>query len=139
MKVKSLPLAGAAAMAAACALFAMASPARAAADSVVVFNEIHYHPADEINETEWIELRNLQGVDVDISGWRMRGGADFDFPEGTVVPGRGYLVIAKVPTQIAGALGPFDGNLSNSGEELRLENRNRRVMDRLDYGDDGDW
>lgn len=58
-----------------------------AADSVVVFNELQYHPANEKAQTEWIELRNLHGVDVDISGWRIEGGANFTFPEGTRIAG----------------------------------------------------
>ncbi|MEJ6567770.1 MAG: lamin tail domain-containing protein, partial [Akkermansiaceae bacterium] len=71
--------------------------AYASADSVIVFNEIHYHPADEVNETEWFELRSLMGVDVDISGWAIDRGVAFDFPEGTIVPGHGYLIIAADP------------------------------------------
>ena len=110
-----------------------------AADSVVVFNELQYHPANEVTQTEWIELRNLHGVDVDISGWRIEGGANFTFPEGTRIAGGAYLVVAKVPGQIAGAMGPFTGSLDNGGEQLRLVNRSDRAMDVLSYGDDGDW
>ena len=77
-----------------------------AADSVLIFNELQYHPANELTETEWVELRSLQGVDVDISGWRIDGGIDFTFPAGTIMPGGGYIVIAAVPGQIPGALGP---------------------------------
>jgi hypothetical protein len=115
----------------------------ATADSVVVFNEIHYHPADEANDTEWVELHNLHGVDVDISGWQLRGGVNFDFAQGIVVPGHGYLIVAANPNHgsLSGtnALGPFTGKLANNGESLRLENRNDRVMDRVSYGDDADW
>ena len=115
----------------------------ATADSILVFNEIHYHPADEVNDTEWLELRSLMGVDVDISGWAIDRGVDFTFPEGTVVPGRGFLIIASDPANasLAGksAMGPFAGQLSNSGEELRLVNNNGRIMDRISYGDDNDW
>ena len=121
----------------------LGSSSTPAADSVLVFNEIHYHPADEINDTEWIELHNLHGVDVDISGWQLRGGVEFDFAEGTVVPGHGFVVIAANPghPRLAGlgALGPLQGKLANNGETLRLENRNGRVMDRLSYRDDGEW
>ena len=58
-----------------------------AADSVVVFNEIHYHPLDENSSTEWIELRSLMGVNVDMSGWALEGGVNYTFPEDTVIPG----------------------------------------------------
>ncbi|MDG1856368.1 MAG: lamin tail domain-containing protein, partial [Verrucomicrobiota bacterium] len=45
--------------------------AMASADSVVVFNEVQYHPA--VEGVEWIELRNLMGVKVDLSGWKLAG------------------------------------------------------------------
>src|SRR5436189_3937258 len=91
-----------------------------AADSTVVFNEIQYNPAP--GQQEFIELRNLNGVDVDISGWKIEGGVDYTFPKSpaTVVPGGGYVVIGLVP----GAIGDFSGKLDNAGETLRLRNLN---------------
>ena len=108
-----------------------------AADSVLVFNEIQYQPL--AGQTEWIELRSLQGVDVDIAGWRIEGGVDYKFPTGAIMPGGGHLVIAATPSQIPGAVGPWTGELGNGGEVLRLLNRNGRIMDELTYGDSGDW
>ena len=119
-------------------LFALALSA-SAADSVLVFNELQYHPANELTQTEWVELRSLQAVDVDISGWRIDGGIDYTFPAGTVMPGGGHIVIAAVPSQIAGSFGPFTGQLDNGGETIRLRNLNSRIMDELSYGDAGDW
>jgi hypothetical protein len=112
----------------------------AAADSVLVFNEIQYHPRTA-GETEWIELHSLQGVNVDISGWRIEGGVDFTFPNGTIVPGHGFLVVAATPGALpgVGAMGPWTGQLDNGGEELRLMNNSGRVMDRVSYGDSGEW
>lgn len=110
-----------------------------AVDSAVIFNEINYHPADEINQTEWIELRSLHGVDIDISGWQISSSPSYTFPEGTILTGRGFLVVAKTPAQIPGAVGPWTGNLSNSGQTLQLINKAGRLMDELDYADNGDW
>ena len=62
-----------------------------AADSVVVFNEIQYQPADESIQTEWIEFRNLMGVDVDLSRWSISDGVELIFPEGTVISGHGIF------------------------------------------------
>ena len=106
---------------------------------MLVFNELQYHPPDETTQTEWVELRSLHGVNVDISGWRIEGGIDFTFPAGTIVNGGGYVVVAAAPGQIPGALGPWIGKLDNGGETLRLVNRNGRVMDALSYSDAGDW
>lgn len=112
----------------------------AAADSVLVFSEIHYHPKGA-GETEWIELHSLQGVNVDVSGWRIEGGVDYTFPTGTVIPGGGYVVVAANPAALPGgtAFGPFTGQLDNKGEELRLVNNSGRVMDLVSYEDGGDW
>ncbi|MDB4265154.1 lamin tail domain-containing protein [bacterium] len=136
-------------------------------DSVVVFNEIHYHPAGDDSSLEYIELYNQMSVDVDLSNWKITGDVGFDFPEGTVIPTGGYLVIAQDPsalqtaTGFGGALGPLTGLFSNSGGELRLYNNNRsfrtlpggagssgeilddlegrRVMDEITFTDVAPW
>ncbi|HJQ81411.1 MAG TPA: lamin tail domain-containing protein, partial [Lacipirellulaceae bacterium] len=119
---------------------------RLALDSTMVFNEIMYNPSgSEGDSLEWIELYNQLAVDIDISDWAIEGGVDYRFPVGTVLPGRGYLVVAIDPaalqaeTGYSGALGPFTGRLSNGGEELRIVNNDGRVMNVLDYDEDGDW
>ena len=114
----------------------------ASTDSVIVFNEIQYHP--DTDGTEWIELRNLMGVHVDLSGWRLTGGIDLVFEEGTRIAGRGLLVVAAEPDHpglktVEVYPTPFTGRLNNRGDSIRLENNSGRVMDRLEYGDDGDW
>ena len=119
--------------------------ASARADSVVVFNEIMYHP--DVNEStgEWVELYNQFTYDQDISGWQIRGGISYDFATGTIIPGGGHLVVAISPSELAAqsactnAVGPFEGRLSNSGEELRLLNNSGRIMDVVDYRDSGNW
>jgi hypothetical protein len=117
----------------------------AKADSVVVFNEIMYHPGANTAGNEWLELHNQMSVDVDMSGWSIASGVAFAFPEGTVIPGGGYLVVALSPPELAAAtgltniLGPYTGHLSNSGEKLELYNRNQRLMDSVTYAVGGDW
>jgi hypothetical protein len=109
-------------------------------DSNIVFNEVQYHPTG--TGTEWIELRNLNGVDVNTAGWKITGGVDFTFPAtgtGSFIPGNGYLVIAANPGLLPGSIGPFTGSLNNSGETLRVRNLNGRIMDEISYEDGGDW
>ena len=116
------------------ALAALAiSQIASALDSTVVFNEINYNPT--AGQEEFIELRNLNGVDVSIAGWKIVGGVDFKFPAGTVVPGGGYVVVGNV----GGSLGEISGQLDNGGETLRLVNLNGRVMDELTYDDKNGW
>ena len=117
----------------------------ARADSVVVFNEIMYHPAVNEAELEYVELYNTFCYEIDITRWEIRGGIDFRFPDGTIVPPTGCVVVALSPSELqtesgyAGAYGPFLGRLANNGEQLRLYNNNDRLMDEVDYGVEGDW
>lgn len=110
----------------------------APSDSIVVFNEVMYHPADPV-DSEWIELYNQMAVDVDMSGWQLSGGIDFSFPEGTILPGGSFLVVAANPATIAGSIGPFTGSLSNGGEKIELLNNSDRLMDSLRYDDESPW
>ncbi len=115
------------------------------ADSVLVFNEIMYHPATNEIAMEWVELHNQMAVNLDISGWGLQGGIDYTFPVGTVVEAGEYIVIASSPetleasTGITDVYGPFSGRISNSGETLELVNNTDRVMDSVNYKDDDDW
>ena len=138
--------------------------ARLTLDSTVVFNEIMYNPAGSDAGREWIELHNQMAVDMDLSGWRIDGGVEYDFAEGTVIPGGGYLVVAADPSRFAdvNVVGPLTGRLNNAGETLELYNHfmsartrtstvvheifptaatlnGRRRMDVVQFDDRGDW
>ncbi len=116
-----------------------------AADSVVVFNEVHYHPAANETANEWVELHNQMAIDIDLSAWSITGGIGFTFAEGTVLPGGGYLVITSDPTALQAAtglttaVGPYSGRLNNAGDLIRLRDHNGRLMDELEYRDGGKW
>ncbi len=117
---------------------------RAGVDSVVTFNEVHYHPPDPSPPAtepapEWVELHNQMSIRVDLGGWSLRGGVEYTFPEGTVVEPGGHVVISSAVGNPAGALGPFTGRLDNAGEEIRLHERWGRMMDRVAYEDSGAW
>lgn len=112
-------------------------------DAVVTFHEVNYHPPGS-QDAEWLELHNQMAVDIDLSGWSLTDGIGFTFPPGTVIAGGGFLVVAKLPGHpslagVAGVLGPWQGNLSNGGETIDLRSRSGRLMDRLSYGDSGEW
>ena len=115
----------------------------ASPDAVVTFNEIHYNPPG-LQDGEWIELHNQMAVNIDLSGWSLADGVSYTFPNGTRIAGGGFLIVAKLPGHaslagIPGVLGPFTGNLANEGETIDLRSPTGRLMDRLQYGDSGDW
>ena len=110
-----------------------------------MFNEIMYHPQTNEPAFEWVELHNQMAVDMDISGWALAKAVDYTFPEGTVVAGGGFLVVAISPTNltavfgITNVVGPFTGRLGNGGDTIELRNNNRRLMDSVAFGPKGDW
>ena len=108
------------------------------ADATAVFNEVMYHPAPAASP-EWIELKNVLSVNLDLSGWSITGGVNHVFPEGTILPSGGHLVVSSAAGNPAAALGPWTGSLANEGETIRLRNRNGGIVDELDYRDSGDW
>ena len=105
----------------------------------VSFNELHPQPA--AGQTEWIELHNPLVIDIDLSGWRLDGAVRYTFPEGTVLGAGGFLVVADDPGALPGrgALGPFDGALSDDGERIELISNGGRRIDSVAYGDDAPW
>jgi hypothetical protein len=126
-------------------LIVLSSIESKAIDSIVVFNEINYHPSENNHALEFIELYNQNSVNVDLTGWKLTGGIDYSFPENTIIEGRSYLVIALEPETIKEAsdleniLGPYQGRLDNAGETVRLRNNNERIMDEITYNDKYPW
>ena len=96
-----------------------------AAQGWVVINEIMFHPA--LPGAEYVELFNTSSnFSFDLSGWRFNG-LDYTFPAGSLMPPRGYLVLARdrVAFDTAYGAGPmvfdeFAGNLQAEGEALTL-------------------
>src|SRR5262245_54031349 len=109
------------------------------ADSIVVFNEIMYHPSANEALYEWIELRNTLAVDVDISDWRLTGMIEYRFPSNSIIKGGAYLLVARTPASMMSLLnttnvyGPFTNRLENDGGLLRLRNNSGRIMDEVEY------
>lgn len=126
-------------------LFAVVFPA--APCRAVVINEIFYHPPEECLKADFIELHNPSGDTVFVGGWRFSRGLEYMIPSGTGIGPGGYLVIAQDPETFArvfpGApgpvLGPFDAELDNGGERIRLEDESGRIVDEVRYRDEPPW
>jgi len=112
-------------------------------DSVII-NEIHYDPAIETDLAEFVELYNTTDTNIDISHWRVSDGIDFEFPEATILPAHGYVVVAQDPATIlskfgAAAFGPFIGRLENDGERIVLRDEAGVKVDEVDYRSEFPW
>jgi len=105
----------------------------------IVINEIHYAPSDKTVPEEFIELYNNSAAAIDVSGWYFSDGISFTMPPGTVIDGFGFLVVAQDPDTIRDrfgdvlVVGPWEGRLSNKGEEILLRNEDGGREDEVDY------
>lgn len=115
----------------------------------LVITEIHFSPSTEAagidgGDEEFIELYNpttervlLYDPAYPTNAWRVRQGVSFDFAPGLILPAGGHLVIVGFDPRQEPArrtafqarhsmssetpiLGPFAGNLSDSGETVEL-------------------
>lgn len=111
----------------------------------VVISEIMYHPASEDIREEYIELANVGTANVNLAGWKFSKGVQCTFPNVTLAPG-GYLVVAadlavfnnKYPG-VANVVGNWTGQLSNSREDIDLDDAAGNRVDSVAYADEGDW
>ncbi len=111
----------------------------------VVINEIMYHPPDIVTPTnvisntddEFIELRNIDDAGGSLAGWKLRNGISYTFPSGVTLAGGAHLLVVGFNPVLETAkltafrarygvattvpiFGPWEGQLSNSGERLEL-------------------
>lgn len=112
--------------------------------------EIMYNPAEagtfDNDEYEFIELKNIGFIPLQLDGIKLTDGISYVFDEGcNVMLGAGaYIVIVKNRTAFAShydtsninlALGVYSGRLSNGGETIKLEDRTNSTILEFDYED----
>jgi hypothetical protein len=85
---------------------------------------------------DWIELCNNSSFELDLSGYYISDSrsslARWQFPAGTKIPAKGYLVIwADADTLQSGLHTNF--KLSADGEKLYFSNRKVLIIDKVEY------
>ncbi|MEM7232739.1 MAG: lamin tail domain-containing protein, partial [Planctomycetota bacterium] len=122
----------------------------------IVINEIMYAPVDLDSNHEFLELYNRTDRDIDMTGWRVTSGYNYDFPDGTVLAADSYIVLARDPQYIKDTYGLADavvfgpdpaddstlddfGRLRNDGERINLRDANGNIVDSVRYHDGGEW
>jgi len=114
--------------------------------------EVNYNPSAAQPGTEFVEFfnQNTTGITLDLSGVTVSNGfaTEFVFPAGTTLASQQYLVVVEdvaaftttytsVPaTQIAGQ---YDGNLSNGGETIRVDDVIGEMILEFSYSDAFPW
>jgi hypothetical protein len=111
----------------------------------IVITEMMFNPPDDVDQkTEFVELKNVGSVPVDLKGYRLSGGIDFTFGNSLIVAPGGFATVAKDLTAFANkygvvenVTGPFTGSLENAGERIVLEGSMREPI--LDFSYNNAW
>jgi hypothetical protein len=114
--------------------------------------ELHYHPPDEISNTdtiegkdlEFIEFKNTEETSLNLSGLVLDSAVNYTFPENKLLGPKQFYVIASKPSKFYDqygliASGNYSGNLSNAGEEILLKHDQNGVLLRFSYSDAFPW
>ena len=120
-------------------------PASQGAAPNVVINEIQYAPAGG-DDAEFIELTNPSATEsVDISGWTVDGIGLTIQPGTVLLPGKQIVFVnndkvfrTTYPAANRFVGGEFSGDLSNTGETIRLV-QGARVVDEVAYAATAPW
>jgi hypothetical protein len=98
-------------------------------------------------DLEFVEFANPTAEVINLDGWRLRGGVDFDLPPGTFLPGDVRVVVSFDTSDPANAaklaafrthygidlsvtiLGGYDGKLSDRGQRIVLQRPDRPPAD----------
>ena len=116
----------------------------------IVVSELMYHPSggdngDEAESLEYIEFYNAGSEPVDMSQWYFEDGIQYVFPNGARLQPGNYLVLASDAAAVSNhygiqnVLGNYEGQLSNSGEEIALVDGFGDPVLRFRYGTVGAW
>ena len=110
----------------------------------VVLNEILYHAPDDLDELQFIELYNTGGKAVDLAGWKLTRGVQYQFPAVTTIAADGYLVVCKNLKEFKkhygfDAAGQFSGALSHSRGHVELVDARGKRIDDVKYGSRAPW
>ncbi|TSC89617.1 MAG: endonuclease G, mitochondrial [Parcubacteria group bacterium Gr01-1014_3] len=102
-------------------------------DKKLVINEVAWMGSVNSTSDEWIELKNISGQEIDLSGWQVLDMGDDIKAKltGKLVPGGFYLLERTDDNSVPGVTmdQKYTGALSNVGEGLRLFNSNCDLAD----------
>ncbi|MBE3123234.1 MAG: lamin tail domain-containing protein, partial [Planctomycetes bacterium] len=120
-------------------------PASQIGTPAINFGAFEVSPVSGNQDEEYIELRNPNSYAVDISGWKLRGGVDYTFDKGTVIPAGGSLYVSANERAFrARTTGPrggqglfiqgnYNGHLSPRAEPVRLLDLQDNTVATLTY------
>ena len=130
--------------------------------------QIAIDPTLTADDIEYVELHNATGETIDLAGWRIRGGIDFDFDQGHQIGANEVVLLLpfdplapensarfdalqfEISEPTARFIGGYRGQLSDLGESFRLERPDAPppddpsvtpylTVDKVDYDEHAPW
>lgn len=98
-----------------------------------------------VDDYEFVELQNLGGASLNLTGAKFIAGISYTFPAQTLAAGARTVIVKNLAAFTArygsgiNVSGTFGGQLSNGGEELHLTDSNNATILRFTYQDTSDW
>lgn len=120
-----------------------AAPSPQSAPGAVVFNEVAWGGTQASASDEWIELYNITGSPIDLTGWKLYSSSD-GTPTITLsgtIPAYGYFLLERTDDNTVRGIPAdqiYSGDLGNSGETLILVDPSGTIIDTAN-GDGGGW
>lgn len=115
----------------------------------LLVTEIMYNPPSlggvDGEDFEFIELKNVGPVELDLSGVRFTNGVTFTFPNGTKAAPNQFIILVSNPAAFATKYpgvhisGTYTGRLSNSGETLTIVHAAGAPLFSVTYSDTNPW
>lgn len=119
------------------------SPGQSSRFTSLVISEIMYRPTN--TALAFVEIFNTRGEPQDLSGYQLGGSISYTFPNGAVLPGGGFVVVAGSPADVqntyglGGVFGPFTGSLPTTSGTVTLRNQSGGVFLQVDYSSTAPW
>lgn len=112
----------------------------------LAISEIMYRPAPRTDglSAEFVEIYNSNPFFHDMSGYRLAGDVDFVFPQGTIIPANGFVVVASRPADVqtlygvSGVYGPYTNTLKTAGT-VRLRDEQNTILLEVVYQNTRPW
>ena len=116
----------------------------------ITISEINYFSHPSRNSGDWIELHNFDTASINIGKWSFvdskPGDTAFIFPQGTMIPAGGYLVVyqnlknfnSEYPG-VKNRIGPFSFKLSKKSDTLILKDSQQVIVLKMNYSSGKKW
>ena len=116
--------------------------------SDIKITEINYHPLDKDsisdNEYEFLELKNIGSVPVNLSEMRFVDGIGYTFPDGTMIELDEFIILSSNKEEFNNRygfypFGEYSGQLDNGGERITLISTSTDTIFSIKYNDKSPW